>query len=155
MKEKMQRIIKKDVFYPVYSFVVCAILFICILKLENMLGNNNQSIIRSDLFAQYIPYITNFWSCIKGEASLWYSFSNYLGSGNILNVAYYAINPFNVLFLFDFFSMEVVITILITCKLGLSSALFQYFAQKNISNNKFNIIISLFYGLSGLFNILV
>lgn len=149
MKEKMQRIIKRESLYPVYSFIVCAMLFICILKLENMLGVNNQSIIRSDLFAQYIPYITNFWSCIKGEASLWYSFSNYLGSGNILNVAYYAINPFNVLFLFDFFSMEVVITILITCKLSLSSALFQYFAQKNISNNKFNIIISLFYGLSG------
>lgn len=134
----------------ILSFFLSMISFLTILFLNNIMGNDNGSILRSDLYAQYVPFISNFIECLKGNGSIWYSFSNYLGSGNILNVSYYAINPFNAFFLLDGLRIENVIIIIITLKISLAATAFSFYGSRNLSNNELVILImSLFYGLCG------
>ena len=147
MKIFMGKVLKRGY---IVSFILTAVTFLLVLFSQHIIGGGNSNILRSDLFAQYVPYITNFWRCVRGESSFWYSFSNYLGQGNILNIAYYCINPFNVLLLVDFWDIEVSVLILILLKISLSSALFEFFAEADLKCSKlYAVVASLFYGLSG------
>lgn len=137
-------------FYPLIAFVLNAIIFFIVLLSINVIGENNNSIMRGDLFQQYAAFINDFLRSLKGESSFWYSFSNYVGSGSVLTNAYYALNPFNFLFFIAGDNIGACVIVIVIIKLALASATFVYFLQKNVNeNNWFHIILGLFYGLSG------
>lgn len=136
--------------YPLYSFILTVSTFCIALFTLDILGYGNRSILRSDLAAQYVPFIQSFLRVLKGEESFWYSFSSYLGSGSILNYAYYTINPFNLLYLIDGISIFTMTTVIIVIKLGLIGASFTFFAQKVLkSDTMASILFALCYALSG------
>lgn len=135
--------------YPLYSFLLTAVTFCIVLFTLDILGYGNRTLMRSDLIAQYVPFIQSFLRVLKGEESFWYSFSSFLGSGSILNYAYYTINPFNLLYLIDGISVFTMTTIIIVIKLGLASASFTFFAQKVLKSDAMaSILFALCYALS-------
>lgn len=116
--------------YPLYSALFAAAIFIAGLSLIGIIGFGNKIILFGDLDAQYIPFIKMFLRAITGKEDYWYSFSNYLGSGTALTYAYYCINPFNLIFLFDSVPESVLSIILITAKIALAAYTFQIFESK-------------------------
>lgn len=136
--------------YPLYSFLLTIATFCIALFALGILGYGNDTILRSDLASQYVPFIQSFLRVLKGEESFWYSFSTYLGSGSILNYAYYTINPFNLLYLIEGISISAMTTFIILVKLGLVGASFTFFAQKVLKSNAMaSILFALCYALSG------
>lgn len=149
MKEKARKILKDPRIYPLYSFILTIITFCIVLYTFDILGYGNNTILRGDLFQQYVPFIQSFLRVLKGEGSFWYSFSTYLGSGSILTHTYYTINPFNLLYLIDGISIFAMTAIIITIKLGLAAASFTFFAQKVLkSNATASILFAMCYALS-------
>lgn len=56
----------------------------------------------NDGYAQYMPFLSEFWSVFRGSGSLLYSFHGALGSNFYLTMAYYLFSPFTFLaLLFD------------------------------------------------------
>ncbi len=136
--------------YPVYAFLLACASFLLSLAFLDIVGYGNQTIFRSDMHGQYIPFIQMFLRALKGEESFWYSFSLYLGSGTILTHAYYTLSPFNLLYLIDSISISAMTTVIITLKLGLSAATFQIFVQKALKQKQFfTVLLSVCYGLCG------
>lgn len=148
MKRK-QRLTDPRIF-PLYSFMLTVLTFCITLFALDILGYGNDTILRSDLAVQYVPFIQSFLRVLRGEESFWYSFSSYLGSGNILNHAYYTINPFNLLYLIKGISITAMTAVIIIIKLGLAGASFTFFTQKALKANAApSILFALCYALSG------
>ena len=140
----------KPSLYPFYAFFITVTAFLLSLLYLDILGFGNNTILRSDLNSQYLPFIQLFLRALKGEESFWYSFSLYYGSGTILNHAYYCFSPFNMLYLIPGISLSAITTIIITLKLGLSAATFQLFVQKAMKQNSFpTVLLATCYALSG------
>ncbi len=140
------------------AFVISILIFLIILWNSSIFGSGNYTILRGDLFSQYTAFIREFLDSFKGNNSFYYSFSNYFGSSNSLMFAYYAYNPFIILYLIPCISLSLCTTIIICIKIGLSAAcctiFFQYFDKvRNIERNAntvlINLISSLCYSLSG------
>lgn len=147
---KLKKQLTNPRLYPLYSFILTAVTFCIALLSFDILGYGNRTILRSDLASQYVPFIQSFLRVLKGEESFWYSFSSYLGSGSILNYAYYTINPFNLLYLIDSISISAMTTVIIVIKLGLAGASFTFFAQKVLKSDAMaSILFALCYALSG------
>lgn len=145
----LKKILNDPRVFPLYSFLLTVTTFCIALFSLDILGYGNDTILRSDLCSQYVPFIQSFLRVMKGEESFWYSFSNYLGSGSILNYAYYTINPFNLLYLIDGISLFTMTAAIIIIKLGLVSASFTFFAQKVLkANATASILFAMCYSLS-------
>lgn len=135
-------------FFPFYAFLLTVFTFVIALAFLGILGYHNNTILRSDLFGQYIGFIQMFLRVLRGEESFWYSFSIYLGSGTALTYAYYTINPFNLLYLIDGISIPAMTAIIVTLKLGLCAATFEIFAQKVLKRRSFDtVLFSMCYAL--------
>lgn len=136
--------------YPLYSALLSSAIFIAGLSLIGIIGFGNKIILFGDLDAQYIPFIKMFLRAITGQEDYWYSFSNYLGSGTALTYAYYCINPFNLIFLFDSIPESVLCIVLISAKIALAAYTFQLFENKALKlDSPLTIVFSLCYTLGG------
>lgn len=151
LDKRLTKLQQKSVFtgfLPLLSFSLSIIIFLLILATQHILGFGNASILRSDLHSQYICFIQQFLQTLKGNGSFWYSFSNYLGSGTILTYAYYALNPFNLLYLIDTISISTITAVIITLKIALSAATFQLYIKNVLKQDKlYTIIFSCSYSL--------
>lgn len=128
--KKKTGILQNRILYPLYAALLSMLAFLIALAMLGILGYSNDTILRSDLYVQYIAFIQMFLRVLKGEGSLWYSFSVYLGSGSILTYAYYAFSPFNLLYLIESVSIPAMTAVIIVLKLGTAAASFQLFIQK-------------------------
>ena len=120
---------KQHRFVPIYAFLL-AEGFLIFLLLYNVLGYGNRTILRGDLYVQYIDFIRMFLRTLKNGEDFWYSFSLYYGSGTILTYAYYAFSPFNLLYLIENISVPAMTIVIICLKIGFSASTFSYFVQK-------------------------
>lgn len=140
----------KPILYPLYAAALTVLTFTLSLGFLGILGYGNDTILRSDLAGQYMNFIHIFLQVLKGEESLWYSFSSYLGSGMILTYAYYSINPLNLLYLIESVSIPEMTTLIILIKFALSAACFEFVVQKMIKNSgASSILFAMCYALSG------
>ncbi len=121
---------KRSLPYPLIAFVLGLITWVAFLGAYGTLGYGNYTLIRGDLYAQYIDFISMFLRVLKGEDSFWYSFSIYLGSGTVLTHAYYCFTPFSLLYLLDFISIPAMTAVIIGLKFALASACFTFFAGR-------------------------
>lgn len=128
--KKKTGILQNRILYPLYAALLSMLAFLISLAALGILGYSNDTILRSDLNVQYIAFIQMFLRVLKGEGSLWYTFSAYLGSGAILTYAYYAFSPFNLLYLIESVSIPAMTAVIIVLKLGTAAASFQLFIQK-------------------------
>lgn len=140
---------KTRTYLSLVSFAGSAIAMMLIFALSGLLFGK-ETIFRGDMFQQYIAFISSFVESLKDGGSFWYSFSNYLGSGNILTNSYYCISPFNVLFLLCGDNYQLAFLLVIILKMALASFSFCYFVCSFRKNTRpYYVIASMFYGISG------
>ena len=118
------------------AFIISSLLFALLLILNDFLKPGSGSITRGDNYGQYLAFIESFMRVIKGEQSFWYSFSLYAGSDSVLTHLYYALSPFNLLYLLPFFSIITVTHIITVLKAGLSAAAFAWYSEKVLNQKK-------------------
>lgn len=135
--------------YCLISFAVTSIiLFLIFFFLKAIL--NDFTLFVGDSLVQYLPFINSFVDDVVNGDTIWYSFSNYLGSGNILTVVYYCLSPFNILFYICGDNFYLAYVLIIILKISLTSTSFCYFICNFMKKERlYYIALSLFYGLSG------
>ena len=144
---------EKPILIPITAFLLSVLCFLFILALYGVLGYGNNTILRGDLYVQYIDFINLFLRVLKGKEDFWYTFSQYYGSPSILTYAYYAFSPLNLLYLFDFVSIPTMTAIIITIKLGLCGAFFSIFAKQCLKcSNAAAIFFAICYAMNS-FNV--
>lgn len=133
----------------IIAFLLSYIVITCIFFSVGIIGGD-LSLFQGDDFQQYISFIFNFNRIIRGDSSIWYSFSNYLGSGNILTVAYYCLSPFNILFLLFGDNIYIAYYLIVAIKISLAALSFYFFITVLCKSNRFYYVIAaVFYALSG------
>ena len=139
----------KERHLPIYAFFLTVFVFILFLGVYRVLGFGNYTILRGDLYAQYIDFISLFLKVLRGQESYWYSFSIYYGSGTALTYAYYTLSPFNLLYLLDFIPLSTMTIFIITVKISLAAATFTGFSQKVLKRSDIWVLFfSLCYALN-------
>ena len=139
---------EKKHLYPVYSFILTAILFLILLGTCGILGYGNNTILSGDLFSQYIAFIQSFLHVLKGEGNFYYSFSIFLGNPAVASYAYYCLSPFNLLYLIPGISVSAMTLVIILLKLSLAAATFQIYLSQGLKINKYySILFSTAYAL--------
>ena len=109
------------------------------------------SFMYSDMYHQYIPFLTEFWRKLRGGESLLFSWRAGLGSDFVTIYAYYLASPENWLayfvpegYLIEFMTFFVVI------KIGLCGLTFACYLRKRFHTRDLRIVwFSVFYALSG------
>ena len=114
------------------AFILSILSFLLFLAFYRVLGFGNRTILRGDLYAQYVDFIEMFLRVLKGKEDFWYTFSQYYGSPSILTYAYYAFSPFNLLYLPELISIPAMTAMIITIKIGLCGASFSLFAKRSL-----------------------
>ena len=64
---------KKNLKYAFIAFLLTIIAFCLFLAFYGVLGYGNYTILRGDLVAQYIDFISMYIRVLKGEEDFWYS----------------------------------------------------------------------------------
>ena len=137
---------------PFISFLMTAIVMIFLFFILGFFSFSGSSISFGDNYQQYLPFIQSFLRVLKGEESLWYSFSLYAGSGTIYTYLYTAFSPFNLLYLIPGISMITMANMIIIIKISLASATFAYFSEKYIKTEQhLTLFFSLAWALSSCF----
>ena len=145
----------KRITWFIISSVLTTMLVCIAFYIAGILGNGNDTILRGDLYVQYVSFIKDFTRNLQIGKGFTYSFSQYLGSGTMLSNAYYCINPFNLIMLIPKVDASLAIFIIILLKISISSGCFNIFARKwlvkedNTENNIIALIFSVFYSISG------
>ena len=143
--------VKKNSFHPDslktpgIAFVTGSILFLILLILNGFIGPDGNNMCRGDNFDQYIAFIEAFLRVLNGKQDLWYSFSLYAGSGSILTYVYYALSPFNVIYLIPGISIITATHIIAALKTGLSAAAFACYTE---NTHKTSRAASIFFSLA-------
>ena len=149
MKNKLTNLFKTESLYPLYAALLSAAVFIAAQSFLKVTGYGNYTILYGDLNAQYIGFIQMFLRVLKGEQSLWYSFSIYLGSGTALTYTYYTLSPFNLLYLINGISIPAMTYIIITLKISLAGCTFCYFLKRSMKQRGSSVIFfSICYSMS-------
>ncbi|MBP3297172.1 MAG: YfhO family protein [Lachnospiraceae bacterium] len=117
-------------FYPLIAFLLSIFTFTLFFLLYRCFNGETRTLLRGDLYSQYVDFISMFLRVLKGKESFWYSFSIYFGSGTVLTHAYYSLSPFNLLYLIDTISLSDMTYIIIALKFGLATVTFTLFADR-------------------------
>lgn len=138
----------------IISFLAASFSMCVILMIAGLIGAGEHCFIDGDLGSQYIPFIRNLARDIREGESIWYCRSVGLGINQSLLNAYYAINPFNLLYLI-FWNGDVntITGVIVVLKTGLAAMCFQLYLSKGkgITDER-SIFFSLAYALCS-FNI--
>ena len=149
MAERINALYHKKKLYPLYSALLTALIFILILAFNGIAGFGNKTILTGDLFSQYVSFIRHFIDILKGKAGFYYSFSLYLGNSSAANNSYYCLSPFNLLYLIPGISLSAMTAVIITLKLALSAASFQFYLAKGLKGGRpVSILFGTAYALS-------
>jgi len=135
--------------YDFIAFILAAISIYVILRCRGFCGGGRYSIVAGDSLHNYIPAIYSFLRSILNGESIYYSWNICMGMNTSLYYAYYAINPFNILFLLgDFWGDNAVTILIIVIKVGISAFCFNRFLTNVVGyNDARSLIFSLFYAL--------
>lgn len=106
-----------------------------------------KTLLTTDMYNQYISYFSYLSDILKGNSSLFYSFSKTMGGDMTGLTSYYLLSPFNFLFIFsNINNLPIIILIVTLLKIG-SSGL-SMFILLDKENNKINaLIFSLIYSM--------
>lgn len=148
MEKYLSKIKQKH--YGIVSAVLAMVGIYIIFSLCQYVNSGKFIIMDSDLIVQYIPYIKMFLRDLLNGESIWYSWNVSLGMNTSLVNAYYALSPFNLLYLI-FWNVDenIITTIIIVLKVGLSAYTFHMFLNRVVKRfGVETILCSLMYSLS-------
>ena len=139
---------------PFISFFVTAVVMTFLFFILGFFSFTGSSVSTGKNYQQYLPFIQSFLRVLKGEESLWYSFSIYAGSPTIYTYLYTAFSPFNLLYLIPGISMITMANIIIILKISLAAAAFSFFSEKCIKpQSPITLFFSLCWALSSWFQV--
>lgn len=141
----------KNILMYIYSFFIPCFIMLSLFFARGIYPFSNESFMRTDMYHQYVPFMSELCYKFKNMESLFYT--NHIGMGtNFLTIyAYYLSSPLNI-FLF-FIPQKYVIefaSYLVILKISLCSLAFNFYLSKH--SKKASIYFSFFsiaYALSG------
>lgn len=148
---------KKNIFkenkYPIYSALIVGFMVLFFYIVNSITPFGDKTILTSDLFHQYAPFLAGLCDKISNAESVLYSIGAGLGSiflGNFLN---YMGSPFNfIVLLFGKNYIQESIALIILLKVALSAFTFTYATKKiTNTNNKYLVLFGIMYGISSFF----
>lgn len=139
----------KNIYLLSFCIPVLGMLGIFVARRIFPFGSN--SFMYSDMYHQYIPFLTEFWHKLHNGESLSFSWYAGLGSNFVAIYAYYLASPINWL---AFFCPEGLLiefmTYLIVLKMGLCGLTFSYYLSRRFQTKDLRIVwFSVCYAMSG------
>lgn len=136
----------------IYLLSLCLPIFILglIFALFGIYPFGNSTILKGDLFHQYIHFYSYLYDAVKGDESLLYNWYSGLGTNYIGNFTYYTASPFLlILFLFEKTYLAEAAMVIIILKTGTAGLAGSIFIKKKFSSlTSLEIILfSTFYAL--------
>lgn len=133
------------------SFAIPVLLMLGIFIARGIFPFGSNSFMYSDMYHQYIPFLTEFWRKLHSGESLAFSWYTGLGSNFVAVYAYYLASPFNWLvffcpqnFLIEFMTYQIVL------KIGLCGLTFSYYLSRRFATKDLRIVwFSVLYAMSG------
>lgn len=139
----------KNIYLLSFLIPVLGILGIAVERGIFPFGSN--SFMFSDMYHQYIPFLTEFWRKLHSGESLAFSWRAGLGSNFVAIYAYYLASPENWLAYFcpEGYLIEFM-TFFIVMKIGLCGLTFAHYLRKHFGTKDLRIVwFSVFYAFSG------
>ena len=122
---------KKKIFGYILSFILPIILLLIVFSLLNIYPLGTKDFLWFDAQAQYVDFLSYLQDIIKGNTSIFYSFSKTLGGNMYGFFSYYLASPINLISLFFSKSnLPIAFLIIMFTKIGLCSTSFYYFLNK-------------------------
>lgn len=113
------------------SFLLPVVLMLVIYKTVGIYPFGEKTVLTVDLSHQYVSYFAYFKEILKGNHSLFYSFSKTLGGDLVGLTGYYLMSPLNIILLFFPDTMlPVAIEIISLIKTGLCGLTFYLFLTR-------------------------
>ncbi|MED9904938.1 MAG: YfhO family protein [Lachnospiraceae bacterium] len=139
----------KNIYLLSFCIPVLGMLWIFVARGIFPFGNN--SFMFSDMYHQYVPFLTEFWRKLHEGESMAFSWYTGLGSNFVAVYSYYLASPFNWLaFLFPENLLIEFMTYFIVLKIGLCGLTFSYYLSKRFQTKDLRILwFSVFYAMSG------
>lgn len=136
---------------PVFAALCTAVLFSVQYFLRGLYPFGNGSVIITDMYSQYVPLLYRFYDVVTGEKNLLLDFSISGGANLYVDTINEVINPFNyVLLLFGRDMIYKAVNVILLLYVGAAAASINFFLIKVFpKNNKWNLILSICYAMSG------
>lgn len=131
------------------SFIIPIVLLLITFALLGIYPFGNKDLLWFDTQAQYIDFLSYWQDVLKGQASIFYSFSKNLG-GNMFGLfTYYLTSPINlIILLFSKVNLPSAFMVIILIKIGLCGLGFRYYIEHTkfvFGNIKYPNIINLIF----------
>lgn len=139
----------KNIYLLSFCIPVLGMLGIFVVRGIFPFGNN--SFMFSDMYHQYVPFLTEFWRKLRGGESLAFSWYAGLGSNFAAIYAYYLASPVNWLAFFcpEEYLIEFM-TYFIVLKIGLCGLTFSYYLSRRFQTKDLRIVwFAVLYAMSG------
>ena len=133
------------------SFLIPIFLMLGIFVERGIFPFGKNSFMFSDMYHQYVPFLTEFWHKLHDGESLAYSWHAGLGSNFVAIYAYYLASPVNWLAYFcpEAYLIEFM-TYFIVLKIGLCGLTFAVYLSRHYETKDLRIVwFSVFYAMSG------
>lgn len=142
---------KKQYLQPVFAALCTAVLFSVQYFLRRLYPFGNGSVMITDMYSQYVPLLYRFYDVVTGEKNLFFDFSISGGANLYVDTINEVINPFNyVLLLFGRDMIYKAVNVILLMYVGAAAASINFFLLKVFpKNQKWNLILSICYALSG------
>ena len=133
------------------SFLIPILLMLGIFVERGIFPFGKNSFMFSDMYHQYVPFLTEFWHKLHDGESLAFSWHAGLGSNFVAIYAYYLASPINWLvyfcpeaYLIEFMTYQIII------KIGLCGLTFAFYLSRRFQTKDLRIVwFSVFYAMSG------
>ena len=133
------------------SFILPLFMTLGVIIYRGIYPFGKYSFMFTDMYHQYVPFLTGLWDKLHSGESLAYTFRIGLGTNYASIYAYYLASPIN--WLCYFFKRENLMefmTFVILFKMALSGLTFCYYLSKHFQKKEFYMVwFSVFYAMSG------
>lgn len=142
---------QKSYLQPGFAALCAVALFSVQYLLRGMYPFGGGSIMITDMYSQYVPLLYRFYDVVTGEKNLFLDLSISGGANLYMDTINEVINPFNyVLLLFGRDMIYKAVNVVLLLYIGAAAASLDFFLIKVFPRNqKWNIILSLCYAMSG------
>ena len=133
------------------SFFLPFAVMVCIFIINGVYPFGDESFMHSDMYHQYVPFLSEMQHKLKTGESLFYSWDVGIGSNFLALYGYYMASPFNwlVLLVPDAYLIEFM-TWMVALKIGLCGFTFCFFLTRHFRTKSFLLVpFAVFYALSG------
>ena len=128
---KSLKLKRKENYIYLLSFIIPIILMGTIYAVLGIYPFGNKNLITSDMYLQYVAFLSRIKDILSGDASIFYSFSKSLGGNTVGLFAYYMASPFNLIIaLFPKEYIGEVIALITLFKLGFAGLTFTIYLSE-------------------------